>query len=151
MESSKAAWMQGIVLVAACLAIGLPLVLRVQRPFDEDTLAIQVSRLQSHAAEAQLLADNVVQDRLAPEFVRQHALQLADKVDDVDQKLQKSARPGLEAIKSRAQQSGNTLHEALLLLGRDGQRPHRQSLGFDALAQQLDAMHKQLKPQDAGG
>jgi hypothetical protein len=151
MESSKAAWMQGIVLVAACLAIGLALALRLRRPFDEDTLAIQVSRLQSHAAEAQLLADNVVQDRLAPEFVRQHALQLADKVDDVDQKLQKAAQPGLESLKSRAQQSGNTLHEALLLLGRDGRHPRRQSLGFDALAQQFDAMHKQLKPQDSGG
>jgi hypothetical protein len=148
MESSKAAWVQGVVLAGVCLAIGTTLLLRLQRPFDSDTLAIQVAKLQSHAAEAQLLADNVVQDKLAPEFVRQHALQLADKVDDVDQKLQKSAQPGLDAVKSSAQQSGNTLHEALLLLGRDGQRPRRQSLGFDGLAQRLDALHKQLKPQD---
>jgi len=148
MESRKAAWAQGVLLLAVCLAIALALVLRLRRPFDADTLAIQVSKLQSHAAEAQLLADNVRADLLAPEFVRQHALQLADRVDDVDQKLQKPAQPGLEAVKSSAQQSGNTLHEALLLLGRDGQRPRRQSLGFDALAQQLDALHKQLKPQD---
>lgn len=148
MESSKAAWMQGLVLGAACVAIAVTLVWRLKRPFDADTLAIQVAKLQSHAAEAQLLADNVRADTLAPGFVRRHALQLADQVDDVDQKLQKSAQAGLDPVKSAAQQSGNRLHESLLLLGRDGQRPRRQSLGFDALAQQLDGLHKQLKPQD---
>ena len=148
MESNRAAWVQGVVLAGVCLAIGLTLVLRLQRPFDQDTLAIQVSKLQSHAAEAQLLAQNVTQDKLAPGFVREHALQLAERVDAVDQKLQKQARSGLEPVKSAAMQSGNRLHESLLLLGRDGQRPRRESLGFDALAQQLDALHKQLKPQD---
>jgi len=148
MESSRTAWFQGAVLGAVCLAIGLSVFMRLQRPFDRDTLAIQVSKLQSHAAEAQLLADNVVQDKLAPDFVRRHALQLADKVDDVDQKLRKPAQPGLDAVKADARQSGNSLHEALLLLGRDGRRPRRQSLGFDELAQQLDALHKQLKPRD---
>jgi hypothetical protein len=148
MESNRAAWVQGVVLVGLCLVIGLTLAWRLQRPFDTDTLAIQVSKLQSHAAEAQLLADNVVQDKLAPKFVREHALQLAERVDDVDQKLQKPAQAGLDPVKNAAMQAGNRLHEALLLLGRDGQRPRRQSLGFDPLAQQLDALHKQLKPQD---
>lgn len=147
MESSQAAWVQGVVLVCACLAIGLTLFLRLQRPFDPDTLAIQVAKLQSHAAEAQLLADNVVHDKLAPKFVREHALQLADRVDDVDQKLQKPAQAGLDPVKSAAMQAGNRLHEALLLLGRDGQRPRRRSLGFDALSRQFDALHTQLKPQ----
>ena len=148
MESNRVAWVQGVVLAAACLAIGLVLALRLQRPFDSDTLAIQVAKLQSHAAEAQLLADNVAQDQLAPRFVREHALQLADRVDDVDRKLKKQAPPGLEQPKSAAMQYGDRLHESLLLLGRDGQRPRRESLGFDALAQRFDALHTQLKPQD---
>ena len=135
-------------LVGACLAIGLSLLLRLQRPFDVDTLAIQVGKLQSHAAEAQLLADNVVEDKLAPKFVREHALQLAERVDDVDRKLQKPSQAGLDPVKNAAMQAGNRLHEALLLLGRDGQRPRRKSLGFDALSQQFDGLHKQLKPQD---
>jgi hypothetical protein len=148
MESNRAAWVQGVMLVGACLAIGLSLLLRLQRPFDVDTLAIQVGKLQSHAAEAQLLADNVVEDKLAPKFVREHALQLADHVDDVDRKLQKPSQAGLDPVKNAAMQAGNRLHEALLLLGRDGQRPRRKSLGFDALSQQFDGLHKQLKPQD---
>ena len=148
MESSRAAWLQGVMLVGACLAIALSLVLRLQRPFDADTLAIQVGKLQSHAAEAQLLADNAAEDRLAPKFVREHALQLADRVDDIDRKLRKPAQPGLDPVKAAATQSGNRLRDALLLLGRDGQRPRRQSLGFDALAQRLDALRRQLKPQD---
>ena len=148
MDSSKAAWLQGAVLVAACLAVALLLLWRLQRPFDRDTLAIEVAKLQSHAAEAQLLADNVVGDRLAPGFVRQHALQMADKVDDVDQALQKAAQAPWAPAKTAAQQSGNRLHEALLLLGRDGQRPRRQPAGFDVLARQFDALHGQLKPQD---
>ena len=135
-------------LVGACLAIGLSLLLRLQRPFDVDTLAIQVGKLQSHAAEAQLLADNVVEDKLAPKFVREHALQLAERVDDVDRKLQKPSQAGLDPVKNAAMQAGNRLHEALLLLGRDGQRPRRKSVGFDALSQQFDGLHKQLKPQD---
>ena len=135
-------------LAGACLAIGLSLLLRLQRPFDVDTLAIQVGKLQSHAAEAQLLADNVVEDKLAPKFVREHALQLAERVDDVDRKLQKPSQAGLDPVKNAAMQAGNRLHEALLLLGRDGQRPRRKSLGFDALSQQFDGLHKQLKPQD---
>ena len=135
-------------LAGACLAIGLSLLLRLQRPFDVDTLAIQVGKLQSHAAEAQLLAGNVVEDKLAPKFVREHALQLAERVDDVDRKLQKPSQAGLDPVKNAAMQAGNRLHEALLLLGRDGQRPRRKSLGFDALSQQFDGLHKQLKPQD---
>jgi hypothetical protein len=148
MESSRAAWVQGIMLVGACVAIALSLVWRLQRPFDTDTLAVQVDKLQSHAAEAHLLAGNAAEDRLAPKFVREHALQLAERVDDVDRKLRKPAQPGLAPVKSAALQAGNRLHEALLLLGRDGQRPRRQPLGFDALARQLDALHKRLKPQD---
>jgi hypothetical protein len=146
----QAAWLQGIVLVLACAAIAGALAWRMQRPFDRDTLAIQVGRLQSHAAEAQLLADGVRQDRLAPFFVRQHALQLADQVDDVDRKLDKPAQPPLSAIKASARQLGGTLHDTLQSLGRDAHLPRRAALGFDAIAQRLDALHTQLKPEDGG-
>jgi hypothetical protein len=146
----RAAWLQGIVLLVACAAIAGTLAWRIQRPFHRDTLAIQVGRLQSHAAEAQLLADNVRRDNLAPSFVRQHAMQLADKVDDVDGKLDKPAQPALAAIKSSARQLGASLHDTLQALGRDAHLPRNRTLGFDALAQRLDALHTQLKPKDAG-
>ena len=149
-HTRQAAWLQGIVLVLACVAIAATLAWRLQRPFDRDTLAIQVAKLQSHAAEAQLLADNVRQDRLAPSFVRQHALQLADKVDDVDHKLDKPAQPPLSGIKASARQLGGTLHDTLQSLGRDAHLARRQAVGFDAIAQRLDALHTQLKPEDGG-
>jgi hypothetical protein len=142
--------LQGVLLVAACAAIAGTLAWRMQRPLDRDTLAIQVGRLQSHAAEAGLLADSVRQDRLAPSFVRQHALQLADKVDDVDGRLDTPARPELSAIQASARQLGDSLHQTLQQLGRDARLPRQRPLGFDAMARRLGALHAQLKPQDAG-
>jgi hypothetical protein len=148
-HSRGAAWLQGAMLVAACAAIALVLFMRLHRPFDRDTLAIQVSQLQSHAAEADLLARNVVADQLAPRFVRQHARQLADKVESVDGKLQsRPAQPGLQDVKASAGELGATLHAALQRLSRNGQQPLRQPFGFDALAARLDALHQQLKPAD---
>ena len=147
-HTRQAAWCQDFALVAACIAIAGTLGWRMQRPFDRDTLAIQVGRLQSHAAEAQLLVDDARNDRLAPGFVRQHALQLADRVDAVDGKLHKPAQPPLDAIRLSAQRLGESLHGALLQLGRDGRRPRTQSLGFDGLSPQFKALHAQLKPED---
>jgi hypothetical protein len=146
MHSRKAAWVQAAVLLIVCAAIALTTFLRVHRPFDRDTLAIQVSQLQSHAAEAQVLADNVGADNLAPGFVRQHAQQLSDKVDSVDGKLSKPATPEFALAKSRAQQLGGSLQSALETLSRNGQPPQADDLDFEAIAQQLDALHKQLKP-----
>ena len=146
MHSSQAAWVQGALLVAAMVAIVLALAIRLHRPFDRDTLAIQVAQLQSDAAEAQLLADNARADQLAPGFVRQHALQMADKVDTTIDTLRKPARPELAAQKAQAQRLGATLHAGLVRLGRDGQA--RTEAGFDATADALDALHKTLKPAD---
>jgi hypothetical protein len=148
-HSRQAAWVQGAILVATFVAIGLVLTLRLQRPFDRDTLAIQVSQLQSHAAEAGVLADLVRADRLAPGFVRRHAQQLAGKVESLDRKLQsKTSRPGLGAARMRAQHLGTALQAALDGLSRDAQRPRQRDLGFDVLAQQLGALHQTLKPGD---
>jgi len=145
-HSSRAAWTQGTLLVAAIAAIAVVLGVRLHRPFDVDTLAIQVAQLQSDAAEAQMLADNARADRLAPGFVRQHAQQMADKVDSTNGKLEKPALPELSAQKAQAQQLGASLHAALSLLGRDGSA--RIASGFDTTADALDALHKQLKPDD---
>jgi len=145
-HSSRAAWTQGTLLVAAIAAIAVVLGVRLHRPFDVDTLAIQVAQLQSDAAEAQMLADNARADRLAPGFVRQHAQQMADKVDSTNGKLEKSAPPKLSVQKARAQRLGASLHAALLLLGRDGSA--RTASGFDTTADALGALHKQLKPAD---
>lgn len=145
-HSSRAAWVQGMLLVAVIAAIAVALVVRLHRPFDRDTLAIQVAQLESDAAEAQVLVDNARAGRLAPGFVRQHAQQMADKVDNTNGKLEKSALPELALQKAQAQRLGASLHSALVLLGRDG--PAGVASGFDATADALDALHGQLKPDD---
>jgi hypothetical protein len=149
MHSHQAAWVQGAVLIAAGAAIAAAIFLRLQRPFDRETLALQVSQLQSHAAEADALAAHVRADHLAPGFVRQHAQQLAGKVGSVDHKLHsKPSQANLEASRLRAQQLGAALQEALDALSRNGRQPRRQDLGFAALAQRLDTLHQTLKPGD---
>jgi hypothetical protein len=139
---------QGAILVALCVAIAATVFVRLQRPFDRDTLDIRVSQLQSQAAEAQLLADNARADQLAPGFVRQHAQQMADKVDSVNAKLEKSGQQDVAAQQTTARRLGLSLHDALLRFGRDGSA--RQDFGFDRMAQALDAVHKQLRPAGAG-
>jgi len=136
-----------MLLVAVVVAIALVLALRLHRPFDRDTLAIQVTQLQSHAAEAQLLVDNARADRLAPGFVRQHAQQMADKVGTTNGKLQKPARSGLAGQKAQAQELGAALQQALSLLGRDGNV--QRTSAFGRLADALDALDQQLKPGDS--
>jgi hypothetical protein len=144
MRSNQATWVQGTLLVAGVAAIALTLAYRLHRPFDRDTLAIEVAQLQSSAAEAHLLVDNARADRLAPGFVRQHAQQMADKVGTTNGKLQKPAQAALAAQKAQAQQLGAALQRALGLLGRDGST--QRAFGFDGMADALDALNKQLKP-----
>ena len=146
MHSDKAAWVQGALLIALVAAIAITLVIRLHRPFDRDTLAIQVAQLQSSAAEGQLLVDNVRADRLAPGFVRQHAQQMAKKVGTTNDKLQKPAQAGLAQQRAQARTLGTALQQALLSLGQDG--TPRRSFGFDRMADALDALHGQLKPGD---
>jgi hypothetical protein len=148
MHSRKSAWVQGATLMAVIAAIALAIGYRLQRPFDRDTLTIQVQQLQSSAAEAQVLADNVRADTLAPGVVRQHAQQLADKVGDTNSKLEKPAQPGLDSQRSESRRLGASLQQALMLLGRDGAGPTHRAYGFGAMAHSLDALHTQLKPAD---
>jgi hypothetical protein len=144
--SRKVALVQGVLLLAVIAAISLTLAIRLHRPFDRDTLAIQVAQLQSSAAEAQVLVDNARADQLAPGFVRRHAQQMADRVDTTNGKLRKPAKPELSAQKAQAQRLGATLHAGLQMLDRDG--PARAQYGFAATADALDALHKNLKPAD---
>jgi hypothetical protein len=137
---------QGAILVAVCAAIALAVFLRVQRPFDRDTLDIQVSTLQSQASEAQLLADNSRGGQTSAGFVREHAQQMAHKVDAVNGKLRKSAPPELATELAAARKLGAALRGALLRLSRDGEA--REDYGFDRMAQALGALHRQLKPAD---
>lgn len=146
MHSNKATWVQGALLVAVVVAIGLTLAVRLRRPFDRDTLAIQVAQLRSGAAEGQLLVDNARADRLAPGFVRLHAQQMAAKVGTTNDKLQKPAQAGLAVQKAQAQKLGMALQQALLALGHDGKA--QGAFGFGRMAGALDTLDKQLKPGD---
>jgi hypothetical protein len=145
--SRYVAWVQGAILLALCAGIAWMVIARVQRPFDRDTLDIQVSELQSQAAEAQLLADNSRSDLLSPGFVSQHARQLADKVATVNGKLRKSAPPELDNALAASRTLGHSLRDALLRLSSDGAA--REDYGFDRMARSLDAIHRQLKPADS--
>ena len=146
-HSPKAAWMQAALLIAALAVLGIVLVARLQRPFDRDTLAIQVGQLQSQSAEAALLARHAVDDHLAPGFTRQHARQLAAAVARVQDALQsKPAQPALAADLALARQSAAALHATLQSWKTDASRASRSIAEFDHLAQQLDAVGEQLKP-----
>ena len=139
--------MQAVLLIGALAALGIILVERLQRPFDRDTLAIQVGQLQSQSAEAALLARNAVGDHLAPGFTGQHVSQLADAVGRVDEALQsKPAQPALATALSLARQSGRVLHATLQSWATDASRAPQLVSEFDRLALQLDALGQQLQP-----
>lgn len=146
-HSRKAAWMQAALLIAALAVLGIVLVARLQRPFDRDTLAIQVGQLQSQSAEAALLARHAVSDRLAPGFTRQHVRQLADAVARVQGALQsKPAQPALATDLALARQSGAALHATLQAWSIDASRASGAMTEFDGLALRMDTLDKQLKP-----
>jgi hypothetical protein len=146
-HSRTAAWVQAGLLVAVCMLIAAVLVVRLHRPFDQDTLAIQVEELQSDAAEAAVLAQNAREDRLAPVFVRRQASQMANKVESVQSKLRsKAAYPPLEPIRNAARQHGASLHAALQAWSSDAGSPQADPAGLEAIAQQLDDLKSQLKP-----
>jgi hypothetical protein len=144
MHGNEAAWVQGTLLVTVAAAVALTLAIRLRRPLDRDILAIQVAQLQSSAAEGRLLVDNASAGRLAPGFVRQHAQQMAEKVGTTNDKLQKPAQVGLAGQKAQAQKLGETLQRALFSLGHDGEP--RRAFAFGRIADALDALDKQLKP-----
>lgn len=146
-HSRKAAWLQATLLLAAFAVVGVVLVARLQRPFDRDTLAIQVGQLQSQSAEAALLARNAIGDRLAPGFTRQHVRQLADAVGRVQDALQsKPAQPALAPFLASARQSGAGLHAVLQPWTTDARLASPSLPELDRLDRRLDALGKQLKP-----
>lgn len=146
-NSRSAAWRQGIGILLVLAGIAGALLYRSYRPFDQDTLAIQVGELQSHAAEAGLLVRQARADLLAPGFVGEHASQLAGNVQRAQRKL--DARPSkaqFAAEQAGARQLGATLHDRLQALALDGRAARGREFGFDGIARQLDALHQQLKP-----
>ena len=144
----RTAWTQGIAVAMAAAALALVTLARLREPFDADTLAIRVDALQSHASEAAQLASLVRQDRVAPGFVGEHAAQLADDVQRVQDALAgKIAEPALEADRASARRMGATLHARLEAWSADGALAHTRDLGFSPLAQQLDALRHQIKPE----
>lgn len=148
-NSRSAAWMQGLALLAATAAIAGTLLYRQSRPFDAATLGIQVGQLQSHAAEAGLLVRQARADQLAPAFVARHAGQLADNVRRAQDRL--DARPAeapYAGAQAAARRLGAALHARLQALSDDGRAPRRGDFGFDGIAGQLDALHRQLEPAD---
>lgn len=147
-NSRSAAWMQGIAIVVVLAAVACVLLYRKHRPFDQDTLDIQVSALQSHAAEAGLLVQQARAGQLAPGFVGEHAGQLARNVQDAQQKLDaKPAEPEYANQQADARQLGAALHDRLQALSQEGRAARNRDFGFDGLARRLDALHRQLKPE----
>jgi len=145
----RAAWMQGVIAVAIAVALGVVLVVRLRRPFDRDTLAIQVGLLQSLAAEAGDLAKLTRADQLAPGFVGEHAAQLADNVQRAQDALAgKDAEPVVESEQRAAETLGAVLHARLQVWSAAGAQARTRDFGFEAVSDQLDALHKQLKPGD---
>ena len=143
----KAAWMQAIATAVLTAGVATSLVVVLRRPFDADTLAIQVEALQSHAAEAALLAALQRADQLAPGFTGEHAAQLAESVQRTQDALAgKDADPALASQLASARQLGASLHARLEAWSADGGLARSRQFGFEALARQLGALHSQLQP-----
>ena len=145
----RAAWRQGATVALMAIALVATLVARLQRPFDRDTLAIEVAALQSHAAEASELAILEREDRFAAEVTGEHADQLAEDVQRTQDALaKKPAEPDLATQRASAQLLGAALHARLQAWSRDGRQARVRDFGFDALARQFGALHTQLKPEE---
>jgi hypothetical protein len=145
--STRAAWLQAVLLVAAILCIATSVVVRTQRPFDRDTLAIQVDTLHSLAAESTLLARAAQADQLAPGFVRQHVQQLLDKVGATTDKLQsRRASSGLDGARAASIRLGTGLGDALSAWAKDASAAATVAARIDAIGQHLDRVHGRLKP-----
>lgn len=143
----QAAWRQGATVVVVTGALVATLIARIERPFDRDTLAIQVETLQSHAAEAAQLALLEREDRFSARVTGEHAAQLADNVQRAQDTLaNKQAEPTLEPRRADALALGAALHARLQAWSGDGRQARVRDFGFDTLARRLDALHEQIKP-----
>lgn len=148
-KTRRAAWIQGVLLLGAIVALAVTLHLRLGRPFDRDTLAIPVDELHSEAAEADLLEQQMRRDHVTPAFVRFQAQQLGHDVERVRGDLGgKHADGALDALRAQALLLGGTLQARLDTLARHGDLPRATSLHFDVLAQAFEALGKRIKPED---
>jgi hypothetical protein len=144
--STRAAWLQTVMLGASILCIATALVVRTQRPFDRATLAIQVDTLHSLAAESTLLAHAAEADQLAPSFVRQHVRQLLDKVDATTDTLQsRHGLSGLDAVRVTSIQLGGQLGDVLSAWAKDAHVAAAVAPRIAMLGQRLDRVHGRLK------
>lgn len=145
--STQSAWIQAVLLGAAIVVIATILAVRLHRPFDRDTLAIQVANLDSLAAEAALLAREGAADHLAPGFVRQQVQQLADKVDSGVGGLQsRPALPGLDAARATTVRLGDGMARALSEWSKNAAVAQQVEPRLAATAAALDRIHGRLKP-----
>jgi hypothetical protein len=136
-----------VVLGAAILCIATTVVVRTHRPFDRDTLAIQVDTLHSLAAESMLLARAAQADQLAPGFVRQHVQQLLDKVDATTDTLQsRDATPGLDDARATSMRLAARLGDALSAWSKDAHVAAVVAPRLDVIGQHLDRVHSRLDP-----
>lgn len=143
------AWTQGIATAVVVVALAITLFTQLRRPFDADTLAIQVEALQSHAAEAAQLALLQQQDRVTPGFAAEHAAQLSEDVQRAQDALAgKNADAALEPARTSARELGGALHARLLVWSGTGGQVRTRDFGFDGLARQLDALRHRFKPED---
>ena len=147
-KTRRAAWLQGAAFVAAAVAIATTLSVRVQRPFDRDTLPLPVGELRSQAAEAAALAKLASQDELAPAFVRYHARQLGHDVQRArDDLAGKPAVAGLDPLRRRALGLAGALEGRIDVLARDGHPAPAGARGLQALADALDDLAARIKPE----
>jgi len=148
-RGGRAAWLQAAAIVAAAAALSLAWRYEASRPFDPQTLAIDVGQLQSQAAEASLLdARFDGMGTLPATFRRMHAQQLADKVAAVTSDLDSRTADDLAAdALPEARSDALALHAGLMRVsyGADGgaERPL-----FESLDERLAALRHGLDPDD---
>lgn len=145
-HSGGAAWRQACITIASVAIVAAAVAYCAVRPFDRDTLAIQVAQLRSQGAEAALAARLLRADSLAPGFVRIHARQLARKVGSVGGQLRAHPAGALEPARRDAAAMASRLRTALR---RDPpSSPAGSEAAYAAMAAGMDALHARLKPED---
>ena len=145
MHSGGAAWRQACTAILSVVIVVSAVAYCAVRPFDRDTLAIQVAQLRSQGAEAALAARLLRADLLAPGFARTHARQLARKVESVGGELRAHPAGALEPERAAGNATASTLATALR------REPPSSRAGSEAayagMSARMDALHARLKPE----
>ena len=146
-DDRGAAWTQGLVLAAVVVAIAAALWHARTRPFDQDTLGIAISELQSNAAEGEVLA-KLDSGHAVPAAMRvAHVAQMRRQQDQVRKQLRdKDAPPELAAARAQAIRLGDAVDAALAHVASTAFDPS--AIGtFHALAEQAGALKDQVDPE----